>query len=91
MVEQEDHGPSAPRRGGDEHEVEREPESGALYRHHKGGLYRVLAVGQHTETKEQLVVYQSTETKEVWVRPLAMWNTPVAGQPRFAKLPKMVM
>jgi hypothetical protein len=28
-----------------------------LYRHYKGGLYQVLGIGEHTETKERCVVY----------------------------------
>lgn len=30
-----------------------------LYRHFKGKLYQVVLIAQHTETGEQMVVYQS--------------------------------
>lgn len=30
-----------------------------VYKHYKGGLYQVIGVGEHTETKERLVVYVS--------------------------------
>jgi hypothetical protein len=45
-----------------------------LYRHYKGGLYRVLFDdAKHTETGEELVVYISVETGKVWVRPVKMF------------------
>ena len=48
------------------------------YRHYKGNLYRVLAVGRHSETLEEMVVYESlTHPGEVWVRPASMWEETV--------------
>lgn len=45
-----------------------------LYRHFKGGLYRVLYTARHSETLEDMVVYQSVQDAEkVWVRPACMW------------------
>ena len=35
------------------------------YRHFKGGYYQVLALALHTETQEQLVVYQSEQDAQV--------------------------
>lgn len=44
------------------------------YRHFKGGDYRVLCVARHSETAEQLVVYQALYGEgDIWVRPAAMW------------------
>jgi hypothetical protein len=46
-----------------------------LYKHYKGGLYRVLADPSfHSETQEELVVYMSVETGKVWVRPSEMFH-----------------
>ena len=64
------------------------PEPG-LYRHYKGGLYTLIAVGRHSETEEWLAIYRSEAAMEqggggIWVRPLAMWNELVGGVPRFA-------
>ena len=60
------------------------PEAG-LYRHYKGGLYMLVCVGRHSETEEWLVTYRSEARGDYWVRPLAMWNEPVDGVPRFAR------
>ena len=32
---------------------------GALYRHFKGKYYKVLVIARHTETDEELVIYQA--------------------------------
>ena len=47
---------------------------GAKYRHFKGKEYRVLAVARHSETLEEMVVYQQLYGEQgVWVRPLEMF------------------
>ncbi|MFC5707927.1 DUF1653 domain-containing protein [Aeromonas eucrenophila] len=43
------------------------------YRHFKGGHYRVLTLALHTETQEQLVIYQSEQDDIVYARPVAMF------------------
>lgn len=60
-----------------------------LYRHFKGGLYRVLYTARHSETLEDMVVYQALYGEMgIWVRPAAMWAEVVEHegklQPRFA-------
>lgn len=45
-----------------------------IYEHFKGGRYRVLEVGKHSETLEELVVYQALgDEGEIWIRPLDMF------------------
>lgn len=47
---------------------------GAVYRHFKGREYRALYVARHSETMEELVVYQQLYGDGgVWVRPLDMF------------------
>ena len=59
-----------------------------LYRHFKGGMYRVLFVARHSETEEPMVVYQALYGEYgYWVRPASMWNETVTRDgkscPRF--------
>ena len=45
-----------------------------IYRHFKGNRYRVLLVARHTETLEDLVIYQALYGEgKCWARPLSMW------------------
>ena len=49
-----------------------------IYRHFKGNRYRVLFTARHSETEEELVVYQALYGEGgYWVRPAAMWNEEV--------------
>ena len=46
-----------------------------LYRHFKGNLYKLLYVAKHSETQEEMVVYQALYGEMgIWVRPASMWN-----------------
>lgn len=45
-----------------------------LYKHYKGGLYRDIGEGIHTETNEKLVFYMSVETGKLFARPLEMFH-----------------
>ena len=47
---------------------------GKKYKHYKGNVYKILALAKHSETVEDMIVYQSVETGDVWVRPERMWN-----------------
>jgi hypothetical protein len=60
-----------------------------IYRHYKGQRYRVLGTARHSETLEELVVYQALYGEYgLWVRPAAMFAETVElnGEPipRFA-------
>ncbi len=47
---------------------------GKTYRHFKGNLYKVIGFAKHSETCEDMVVYQPLKTGDNWVRPKSMWN-----------------
>lgn len=58
------------------------------YRHFKGKEYRLLGVAKHSETLEDMVVYQALYGQGgLWVRPAAMWQETVEREgysgPRF--------
>ena len=45
------------------------------YKHFKGNIYRVLHIAKHSETLEDMVVYQAMYGERgIWVRPLAMFE-----------------
>ena len=45
------------------------------YRHFKGKIYKVLHVAKHSETLEDIVVYQAMYgEKGIWVRPKSMFE-----------------
>ena len=61
-----------------------------FYRHYKGHIVKVLGVAKHSETLEDLVVYDhlgTNELSDLWVRPLAMFLESVeidgTTMPRF--------
>lgn len=62
------------------------------YRHYKGNDYIVIGVARHSETEEELVVYQQDYgEKGLWVRPKQMFleSVTVDGKqvPRFQLIP----
>ncbi len=44
-----------------------------FYHHYKGGLYYVHGIGVHTETGEELVMYQHVGGK-FYARPMSSWR-----------------
>ncbi len=54
-----------------------EVQIGKIYRHFKGMKIKVIALGKHTETLEELVIYEELDTQEIWVRPLSMFLSKV--------------
>ena len=55
-----------------------------VYRHYKGGEYRVMGVARHSETEELLVVYQPQYgERDWWVRPLSMFTEQVEIEGRL--------
>ncbi len=61
---------------------------GGVDEHYKGLRYKIIGVARHSETLEELVVYQALYGEgDIWVRLLAMFleNIEMNGQvqPRF--------
>lgn len=61
---------------------------GQIWRHFKGGVYRVLYLAKQSETKEEYVIYTRDDGDgTVWARPASMWLETVErdgkSQPRF--------
>ncbi len=59
-----------------------------IYKHYKGNRYKVVGTAKHSETLEELVVYQQLYGEMgLWVRPLTMFNESVEMEgkqvPRF--------
>lgn len=46
------------------------PQHNFIYRHYKGGIYKVITNALHCETQSPLVVYQSLDDDRVWARSL---------------------
>ncbi len=63
---------------------------GGIYQHYKGKKYKLLNVVRHSETLEELVLYETLYENELgrfWVRPKEMFVEEVGeGTPRFKLL-----
>ena len=57
-----------------------------VYRHYKGNHYQVFYLAKHSETLEDMVVYQALYGERgIWVRPAYMWNETVDDQGKQVK------
>ena len=58
--------------------MEREIKVGKLYQHFKGNIYKVICIAMHTETNEDMVVYQDTnDESKIYARPINMFLSEV--------------
>ena len=60
-----------------------------IWQHYKGGIYNVISLGYHSETQEEMIIYEDMNGK-VWIRPSEMFleHIEVNGVevPRFKKV-----
>lgn len=64
---------------------------GDIYEHYKGMRYKILGVARHSESLEELIVYQALYGEnDIWARPLEMFleDITINGhvRPRFIKI-----
>lgn len=63
----------------------------SAYQHYKGLCYKVLAIARHSETLEEMVIYQALYGEgAIWARPIFLFLGDVTvdgkSQPRFRLL-----
>lgn len=63
---------------------------GGIYQHYKGERYKLIDVVRHSETLEELVLYEAlynNDLGKIWVRPKGMFFEDIDnGIPRFKLL-----
>jgi hypothetical protein len=63
------------------------PNIGEMYKHYKGNHYKILVLCKHSETGEELVVYERQEDGNRYARPLDLFFNEVEFEgknvPRF--------
>lgn len=57
--------------------MERKIEIGKVYKHFKGHIYKVIALGKDSEDLSLKVVYQNTLNGDVWIRNYDEFNSKV--------------
>jgi hypothetical protein len=66
------------------------PQDGDLYRHYRGGQYKIVATGFLEDSETTCVIYQSLEKDIVWVRTAKNFLEDVERggktMPRFSKI-----
>ena len=60
-----------------------------VYRHYKGGNYKVIGLARHSETLEELVIYEAlyaNPKSKLWARPKKMFLEKILGEKRKKKV-----
>lgn len=64
-----------------------------LYQHYKGKKYKLIGLAKHSETLENLVIYQAQYgKKQIWARPIKIFQEKILVKnkkiPRFKLIKK---
>lgn len=60
-----------------------------LYKHFKGKIYEVIGEAKHSETLENLVVYQTKYgKKQIWARPVKIFLEKINVGTRHCPVPR---
>jgi hypothetical protein len=62
------------------------PKPGERWQHYKGGLYEIVAMCNHTDTDEVLVIFKSLSFGGIHARPNSEWHETV-GETKSAGFP----
>jgi hypothetical protein len=62
------------------------PQPGEKWQHYKGGVYEIVAMCNHTDTNEVLVIYKSMSFGGFHARPYSEWHNQV-GETEVMKIP----
>jgi hypothetical protein len=55
------------------------PEPNQIWQHYKGGRYEIIAMCNHTDTNEPLVIYRSLSFNGFHARPYSEWHDLMNG------------
>ncbi len=64
------------------HVTHAEIKPGQVYQHYKGNYYKIIVLGKHSETGEELVAYQRQEDGHVYFRPIELFFQDVEWEGR---------
>lgn len=61
--------------------MEQTPKVGEIYRHYRNGLYQILTVARHSQTRDKYVVYQALQGDfRTYVEPLALFTKEISHE-----------
>lgn len=61
------------------------PKPGEIWQHYKGGQYKIVAMCNHTDTDEVLVIYKSFSFAGFHARPYSEWHDEVGTNHKTRK------
>ncbi len=60
---------------------------GQIWKHYKGNDYKIIILGNHSETGEEMVVYEQLHSGKIYIRPMNLFFNQVEWEgktvPRF--------